>query len=341
MIRNLEERPLSGKKIFQISCNNCSIFVCRAVALCGRLAADLGAEVVCVMCNGGGDPLAASAFLAAGKRFHAGALADVGREVAASDAVVSCCDDGVPAGPAHVRIRLWSEGVEERPASAFTLMASAGLLDMVGDADREPLRLAGLQLDYSAGLSAYTAMAAMLVGGGGGRAEVSLLDVATWLNWKSLVVAHQGGAPPSRKGRDAEWQVLRCSDGWIALVYRENDWDAVKRLIANPLLDDPELDIRANRRRRATFIADLAEARFLTMSRRNIVAFAKANRIPLGPVLSPCEITADPQYTSRQVFHTVEAADGPVVIPRLPVRWGERIFAPGPVEAAAGSAGAP
>lgn len=327
-------KPLSGKRVFEIACVDSAISLRRAVAFCGRIAADLGAEVVCVASDGAEGNGLGSAFLTAGKAVHVGTLSDIEAEINAADALITC--DGeieYPAGPAHIAISLLPEGVDPRPASAFTLMASAGLLDIVGDPGREPLRLAGSQLDYAAGLSAYTAMAALLAGGRGGRARVSLLDVATWLNWKSLVVAHEGEIPPSRKGRDSEWQVLRCRDGWVAFVYRAADWEAVKKLIGNPRLDASELNIRANRKRQGALIADLAEERFLSMTRAEIIAFARAHRIPMGPVLSPAEIIECPQYLERRVFHTIDGADGPVKVPRVPVGWGDRVFMPGPVPA--------
>ncbi|EUB98154.1 L-carnitine dehydratase/bile acid-inducible protein F [Rhizobium sp. CF080] len=325
-------KPLDGRKIMQIVCEDCSISVVRSVYFCCRIAADLGARVTCIGPARQDLDAASHAFLMAGKRVRTGSIVDLETEIGAADAVVACCEpDDLAKGPAVIRIGLLPEGAEPQRANGFTLMAASGMLDIVGDDKRQPLKLAGSQLDYAAGLSAYTAMAGLLAGGRGGSAYVSLLDVGIWLNWKSLVVAHGGGVPPSRKGRNSEWQVLRCRDGWIAMVYREGDWAALKRLVDDPRLDEPELDIRANRRRRGAFIADIVEQKFLTMSRADIVDFAKRNRVPLGPVLTLEEIVESPQYTQRAFFHSVETADGPLTMPRVPVRWGDRVFPPGPV----------
>lgn len=228
------------------------------------------------------------------------------------------------AAKARVAVSLKPAGSDAGPASAFTIMASAGVLDVIGDPDRAPLRLPGAQLDLSAGLAAYTALAGLLVGGGG-EASVSLLDVAIWLNWKNIVMAHVNGQSPSRKGRGAEWQTLRCKDGWVALVYREGDWAAVKRLIGDPALDVPALDERGVRRRNAKWIADCAEKAFSTMTRDEIGAFARANRVPLGPVQLPGELFDDLQYRDRGFFD--ETADVPM--PRLPVLWNGATFVPG------------
>ena len=43
-----------------------------------------------------------------------------------------------------------------RPVSELTLLALGGLLHMVGEPERKPLRLGGHQASYPAGLTAFT-----------------------------------------------------------------------------------------------------------------------------------------------------------------------------------------
>jgi crotonobetainyl-CoA:carnitine CoA-transferase CaiB-like acyl-CoA transferase len=314
-------QPLRKTRILEWADASVAPSVCRAIALAGRIAADFGASVI-----HGGEGMAAfyrsaPAYLAIGKSASAGMAVN-------TDAVLlgQGAQNAAAASPARavVTVSLKPAAEELSPASAFTIMASAGVLDVIGDPERAPLRLPGAQLDLSAGLSAYTALAGLLVGGGG-KASVSLLDVAIWLNWKNIVMAHVNGTAPSRKGRGAEWQTLRCKDGWVALVYREGDWAAVKKLIGDPALDTLELEDRGVRRRNAKWIADRAEQAFSTMTRSDIAAFSRANRIPLGPVQLPQELFDEPQYRERGFFAETESG----LMPRLPVLWNGAAFQPG------------
>ncbi|MBE2278222.1 MAG: CoA transferase [Rhodobacteraceae bacterium] len=227
--------------------------------------------------------------------------------------------------PVSVRLSLLPDPAEDRSATALTVMASTGLMDAIGDPARAPLRLPGAQLDLAAGLSAYTAMAALLLKPGGGAAHVSLGDVGHWLNWKNIVMAQLTGTAPSRSGRAAEWQTLRCKDGWIALVYRENDWPAVKRLLNDPEMEDPALNDRRERRRRGAWIAARAEAALAGMTRAEVTDFARRNRIPIGPVLSPEELRRDRQFLARGFLK--DTPHGPM--PRLPLLWNGAATAPG------------
>jgi crotonobetainyl-CoA:carnitine CoA-transferase CaiB-like acyl-CoA transferase len=302
--------PLFGKNVLEYAEEGTPPSICRAIALAGRLAVDLGADVRFL--GAAMDALyeGAPAYLGLGKQ--------PASEINGVTALLTS-PAGSNAAEAHAKvlISLWPEGDGVRPSSAFTIMASSGLLDIVGEPKRSPLKLPGRQLDLSAGLAAFTAMSALMLGAKPGLARVSLYDVAVWLNWKNLVMAHLTGKSPSRKGRAGEWQTLRCKDGWIGLVYRESDWPAVKRLIGDPALDAPELEDRGERRRRAAWIADRAEAAFAKLTRDEIADFARRNRIPIGPVRSPTELLDDPQYAARDFFLETPAG----AMPRLPLLW--------------------
>lgn len=317
--------PLTHIRLVEWADGSVSPSVCRAIALAGRIAADFGATV-----THGGVAMAAfyasaPAYLTCGKSSAGAGLPDVDAALVGQG---KASQTAAFVTPTTVFVSMQPVKSRAAPASAFTIMASAGVLDVIGDPDRAPLRLPGAQLDLSAGLAAYTALSGLLVGGGG-EASVSLLDVAIWLNWKNIVMAHVNGRAPSRKGRGAEWQTLRCKDGWVALVYREGDWPAVKRLIGDPALDAAELDDRGTRRKNAAWIADRAEKAFSTMTRAQIAAFSRQNRIPLGPVELPQDLFDEPQYRERGFF--ADTPHGPM--PRLPVLWNGAAFTPAGGEA--------
>ncbi|WP_340110293.1 CoA transferase [Pikeienuella sp. HZG-20] len=336
-----------------------------AASLAAKIAADLGARVIKVEPLGG-DPVrktpphldpsvpegsALFEFLNTGKESvildvdsTSGAAALAALEERA-DAVIrehAPAPDAKPGSRVDVHItglgRAVGGGGAEQPASELTILAMSGLLDMIGDPARAPLRLGGHQAAYAGGLSAFTGMMAGLTGlrrtGRGEIVTVSLLDSMLWINWKSPAGAMFLGRPPRREGAQAEWQTIPCADGRVALVYFERDWPQICELARQPLLAKPPFAAAAERRRnRAAAVALLAEA-FAGRTRQDIFAEAKRRRIPLGPVLSPLELLEDPQYLARDFIATVRHPRlGDLSMPHVPVTWNGRRFGPRPAPA--------
>ena len=169
-------------------------------------------------------------------------IADAGCERGLSSAVGT----RLPEGAARVAVLLSDARRrcrEQIPASEFTVLALGGVLNMIGEPEREPLRLGGHQIAYAAGLSAFTGLAAALMrcrarraGGGAGEpaGDGGLAELE-----------ERGGGRDGRRGTGAQrpcggWPVLRCADGWVALVYQDADWPAIRELANNdPGLADP------------------------------------------------------------------------------------------------------
>jgi crotonobetainyl-CoA:carnitine CoA-transferase CaiB-like acyl-CoA transferase len=330
--------PLADITIVEVYSPGVNLALRLAGAMAGRIAADCGARVI--VAEAEDDPLhgiapfvgktsAIAAFLNRGKQIvpareaaqHLGAA-----EVAIMDG--KAARDLRHRSPIVASLSMFKGEVDE-PASEFTVMALGGLLDLVGDPARAPLKLGGHQAAYAAGLAAYTGIAAALcrprVDGKLPRetVHVSMLDMVVWLNWKSVSV-RPGEPALTRTGDAAEWQVVRCRDGFVALVYQEPDWTALCDIVDDARLRTSDLAQRTERIRRAREIAAIVEERFLTLTRREIHELALSRRIPLGPIWSPREVAEDPQTTSRGFLETASVDGRSVTIPRLPVLWNGR-----------------
>ena len=222
---------------------------------------------------------------------------------------------------------------ESMPFSEFTVLAFAGMLDMIGDPAREPLRLGGHQPAYAAGMAGFTALMALLLGREQGQpvepARVSLVETMLWVNWKAISGAQAQGRAPTRRGAQAEFQVLRCLDGWIALVFTVTQFDAVVALIDHPRLRDSRFATRESRMRHGEELNGLLAPWFAQRGRDDIYAQAQARGVPLGPVWDPAELLGDAQHLARDfITRMAHPLLGELRMPRLPMRWGEHGFAP-------------
>lgn len=232
-----------------------------------------------------------------------------------------------------IELATWPIAIERQRRNLMTnefgIMATGGILDMLGDPSRAPLRLPGHQIAYAAGLSAFTAlMAAIAQRDQDGRplsARISLLETAIWINWKAILGAVGQGRFPMRLGSRAEFQVLPCADGWIAFVYTATQFERVLALLADLAPLDVRFSDRAFRSNNSdAFMAAIAPW-FAARTREAIYAEARKHGVALGPVYSPGELLEDEQYRARDFFKT-EASP---LFPRLPVTWnGKRIDPP-------------
>lgn len=307
-----------------------------AAGLCGRMAADLGATVIRIAPSGKSET---GVFLHHGKRLIATTAEDFLRHVAihgaGADALI--CDSGTHAhlslGPQTIAVLIGMSLDEPLRGSELTAEARCGLLDLIGDPDRAPLRLAGHQLAYSAGLSAYLGLVAALTQRDAGRpagpVHVDLLDVGVWLNWKALSTAARTGQSPMRPGAKAEWTIVPCRDGYVALVYRIQEWTSLKVATGDARLADPRFETVARRsQNRAELNAILADI-FAGKTRAEIRTMALSHKLPLGPVWTPEELKRDPHMIERGYFQPVTVDGQALAMPSLPVLWNGSAFPPG------------
>ena len=353
-------RPLSPFTVIEAAAPDTSDARLLALAMAGRIAADLGATVIRIVPEAG-DPLAAmpvlpweegrepkalAAFLNAGKSLLAldlGTAEGLRAAEAFAAPAAAILSDGPLAdladGKERVIVRV-SAGEDEgadapAPLSELCLLALSGLLDIVGDPEREPLMLAGHQAGYAAGFAAFSAMTTGLFGleahGAGDILDVDIVDTLVWVNWKAVCATEFGGAPVSRQGERAEWRTLQCADGWIALVFEERNWPALVDLVDHPALRDPALARNAARAERRDDYMPHVAAWCAGRTKAEITAAAQSVGLPIGPVVEPKDLAADPQIAARRaIVRVADGAGGESLMPLAPVQWNGAGFEPRP-----------
>jgi crotonobetainyl-CoA:carnitine CoA-transferase CaiB-like acyl-CoA transferase len=355
--------PLSRFSVIEVNDAAIPMPLRLATSLAAKIAADLGADVLKIE-PPGGDPVrvappllpqGASAlfqFLNTSKRSMVLDLGhDDGRAALAAllDKADACLFEE-PARVAHqlragplgaggaTPIEIAAFPVEMdagQPFSELTISALAGLLHMVGEPERKPLKLGGHQAAYAAGLTAFTGLSAALAARDAGRraphVRVSLAEVMQWVNWKAASGAEASGVSPGREGKNSEFQIVPCADGYVAVVYTVLQWPATRALIGDPRLDDARFNTRAGRRQHVGELYSILTPWFQGKTRAEIQAAAQAKGVPFGPIFSPAELLQAEQYVARGFLADMEHPTlGRLRLPQLPVQWNGRSFAPRP-----------
>ncbi len=350
--------PLSRFSVIEVNDADVPLPLRLATSLAAKIAADLGADVLKIE-SPGGDPVrnappllpqGASAlfqFLNTSKRSMVLDLdRDDGR--AALAALLDKADACLFEEPAHVagqiragkatpiEIAAFPVGMDAAQAfSELTIAALAGLLHMVGEPERKPLKLGGHQAAYAAGLTAFTGLSAALAARDAGRrapaVRVSLAEVLQWVNWKAASGAEASGVSPGREGRNSEFQIVPCADGYVAVVYTVLQWPATRALIGDPRLQDSKFNTRDGRRRHVGELYAILTPWFQGKTRAEIQSAAQAKGVPFGPIFSPAELLETEQYVARGFLADMQHPTlGRLRLPQLPVQWNGRSFAPRP-----------
>ncbi len=350
--------PLQRFTIVEVNDKQVPLCLRLATSLAGKIAADLGATVLKIE-PPGGDPVRHAApllpphtshaesalfqFLNTSKRSLVLDLAQApGRDALSklldtADAVlfeepasVAALARAGRATPIEIAAFPVEMNAATRPVSEFTVLALGGLLHMVGEPERKPLRLGGHQASYAAGLTAFTGLTAALAARDGGHkapsVRVSLAEVMQWVNWKAASGAEASGTSPGREGKSSEFQILPCKDGHVAVVYTATQWPQTRDLIGDPRLGNAKYNTRAGRRKNVAEIYAILTPWFADKTRAEIQKTAQAMGVPFGPIFSPAELLETEQYVARGFL----AKLGELRMPQLPVQWNGRSFAPKP-----------
>lgn len=351
--------PLARFTILEVNDTNVPLCLRLATSLAAKIAADLGASVLKIEPPGGDPVRRTPPFLPQGESALFQFLNTSKRSLVldlASDAGHSALRDLLgkadavlfeePAASASLLRTARATPIEiaafpvemnaaSRPVSEFAILALGGLLHMVGEPARKPLRLGGHQASYAAGLTAFTGLAAALAARDAGQTapdvRVSLAEVMQWVNWKAVSGADASGVSPGREGGNSEFQIVPCRDGHVAVVYTVTQWPATRALIGDPRLADAKFNTRAGRRQNIAELYEIITPWFADKTRAEIQQTAQAKGVPFGPIFSPTELLQTEQYVARDFLADMaHPTQGTLRLPQLPVQWNGRSFAPRP-----------
>ena len=224
------------------------------------------------------------------------------------------------------------------PAGELTLTHGGGLVNQMPvrsrDVDRAPVTLGGHQAGYHAGLVAALAVASMLYGrrrgGDGARVDVSIQDVMVSMVAPLLASARYHETTWSRvPDRPPAMGRLQTSDGYVILnAFDDHHFVLFRELMGNPswCAGDEWKDM-AYRSHHLMEIAPQVDAWALEQKRDDLYHRAARLGIPVGPIHDAADVMAYEQYAARDYFTEV---DHPSTGPKRYAGWPYRMGASEP-----------
>jgi crotonobetainyl-CoA:carnitine CoA-transferase CaiB-like acyl-CoA transferase len=326
-----------------------------STAWCGRLLADLGAEVVGAEPADGHplrrDPPAAAYFLANRRR---AALAAAAGLAAAADVILtseSAPQTSVAALREHSGAALIAcltpygrgSALAGQPGNDLTAYAASGWASVNGLASGAPLKGAGYNASFQAGTFAWAAVTAALLGQPGGEVlDIAERDVlCSTLSPAFLREQYTGNPERRRELADIAAGPVPVADGYFALTLsRPHFWQNAMRILGlDDLAEMPELQSAASRAERKDQWAQRVQQAMLGWKRKDLFDALAARRVIAGPVLGMADLDQNPQLAAREFFRAPDQAPGTPRQPGPPVRYGRtrwRLARPAPPGGATG-----
>ena len=334
-------QPLSGLRIIDMTDER--------GALCGRVLADLGADVIYVEPPTGSPfrqapPLApdarsslAFAFRNAGKRgvtldiTSSGGRAQLHRLLETADAWIESHPPGslAPHGfdpeevrrghPALVITSITDFGqtgpYRDYRGTDMIGYAMGGMLYRAGAADRPPVIAPGSQAyDTAAVTAAFATVTALYhrrATGRGDWLDVSVQEATANLADWSVPLYSMTTYYTHREGAGM-YPVYRCTDGWVRLiVIGAKHWRALRAWMGEPAeLQDPVYDEFLQRLFNRSTIEPIIQRFFASWTKQAVAREAQARGIPATPVLEPHEVLDNEHTRARGTFVEMELLPG-------------------------------
>ncbi len=319
-------------------------------AVCGRLFADVGADVSYIDADHS-TPLAK--YLNHGKTIVAGDLAAEREPLSRADLIVC---EGQPQdlrlrGHDTASLRRFSPRAvlvfispfgqtgpqADDPAADLTLVFASGiarlLTGQVDDLSEPPLRPVGEQSAFIGGIAAACAgLHAALAAKPGSVIDVSIQEALATMAVGELARAGLGGKIWSRRrltdGNGATVTILSARDGYAAISPREErQWRAWLEVMDAPDWgDDPRFATKPHRVANWDALHGLMSAWSRRYGKQAIADKAQAAHVPSFPLREPAEQLDSPQLAHRNFWRSLDIGDRRIKAPGPP--FGLRITCP-------------
>ncbi len=217
------------------------------------------------------------------------------------------------------------------PAGDSTMQAMAGLMSIVGEAGREPVRVGNVVSDMLAGMHGFEAVLLALiergVTGRGRKCEVSLFDTLLAFQAPPLVEYLMTDRLPERTGGShpliAPSGVLRTTDRSVVFTVLGHQWERFCAFIGAPELNaDPRFATNEARTANRSELMAIIQEQFSGLCSNDVIAKMREADILCAPVNSYQDIAADSHVRHAGSLRKAEHPDlGPIPFVANPIRF--------------------
>ncbi|MCU1690177.1 MAG: Caib/baif family protein [Jatrophihabitantaceae bacterium] len=306
-----------------------------STAWCGRLLADIGADVIGAEPPAGhmlrADPPAAEYLLANRRRADFASLDGL---VPNADVVI--VDDPAAAraarhgNPTALIVAITPYGLDgplaDRKGNDLTAYASSGWASMNGLADREPLKGPGHNASFQAGTFAWAAVTATLLGDPAGELlDIAERDVLTSTFSPAILREQYTGSSEGRRAvADVSAGPVPVADGYFALpLSRPHFWQNAMRVLGlDDLADVPGLQTMPLRNARKEIWLERVQDALAGWKKLELFDALAAKHVTAGPVLDMADLEGNPQLVARGFFRSPEQVPDAPAQPGPPARYG-------------------
>jgi crotonobetainyl-CoA:carnitine CoA-transferase CaiB-like acyl-CoA transferase len=203
------------------------------------------------------------------------------------------------------------------------VQALGGLMNMVGEPPREPLRLGGYPAQYATGLALFSgfglAQFRRSAVGRGSEFATSVLETVANIEWKGAVSYQDSGEIVTR-GSDGAPAILRAQDGFVAFFYRPNDWPKVVAIMQDTRLEADQFASQALRNANRRALLSILNECAGHMSKRDFYHKTQSAGMTTGYMATMSDLLESPQYTAREFFADVQVDGKNAKLPGPPWR---------------------
>jgi crotonobetainyl-CoA:carnitine CoA-transferase CaiB-like acyl-CoA transferase len=214
-------------------------------------------------------------------------------------------------------------------ATRLTAYAAGGQMMLTGEPDLPPLKTAGYQASYQAGLHAFGAITTALYAadqtGVGDLIDISIQEVQVAALEGAGPAARVHGVDSTRSGNlaNATIAIYPCSDGYIGLTVQQRQVPPLFQCIGRPeLASDPRFATPSARRQNNDTLIAIIAAWTTARSASEIHELGRQHGVPFSPILSPSELLHWPglhdvgfwRTVSHPTLGTYPLPAGPIII---------------------------
>jgi CoA:oxalate CoA-transferase len=206
-------------------------------------------------------------------------------------------------------------------AEEINVFALGGLMNLLGDANREPLKFGGSPGQYMAGIAGFSGSLVALHNAEktriGQHVDISIMECLVSCHFQDMIEYSYTGRLLPRLRR---MLVMPCKDGFVAATVLQRQWPRLSKLVGMPeLLEDPRFKTMESRRIHADELEAYILPWMIERTKEEIYHAAQAVGLSFGYIATSEDLLKAPQYKARDFFVDIDhPVAGKLTYPGIP-----------------------